>query len=78
MILALLTRDSPLDSCTMFGITRTLASRAPRSISWPASTWSSSMMPETWGLIRISLRGTTDPVATVLWTMSVRTGETVA
>ena len=29
-------------------------------------------MPETSGLIATSLRGTTEPVATVFWTMSAR------
>ena len=36
------------------------------------------MMPLTWGLIRISCRGTTLPLATVFFTMSLRSGFSVA
>ena len=49
----------------MSGMMRILAIMSPSSTESPASTNSFSTMPETWGLISTSLRGTTEPVAIV-------------
>ena len=78
LILAALTRAL---ACVSRAVSGTIAMRAIRSpcfTSSPGSTKISSMMPETRGLISISLRGTMLPVATVLRTMSVSIGVVVS
>ena len=71
LISASLTRLSAEFSCPSSGITFTLAITSPFFIFCPASLYTSSMMPEICGLIRISSRGSIVPVATVVFFRSV-------
>ena len=65
-------------SRTMSGTSRMRAIRSPARTRVPGSTWSSSTMPETRGLIATSRRGTTEPVETAFLMMSARCSDSVS
>ena len=67
LISARRTRLSAEFTCPSSGMTFTLAITSPLRILCPASLYTSSMIPEICGLIRISSRGSTFPVATVVF-----------
>ena len=74
LISARRTRLSAEFNCPSSGITFTLAITSPFLTACPASLYTSSIIPEIWGLIRISSLGSTFPVATVVFCRSVTSG----
>ena len=78
LISARRTRLSAEFSCPSSGITFTLAMTSPFFTACPASLYTSSIMPEICGLIKISSLGSTFPVATVVFCRSVTSGLTVS
>jgi hypothetical protein len=78
VICADLTAACAVASRAVFGTIAMRAIKSPCFTVAPGSTKISSMMPDTRGLISISLRGTMLPVATLFLTMSVSVGEAVS
>ena len=78
LISARRTRLSAEFSCPSSGITFTLAITSPFFTACPASLYTSSIIPEICGLIKISSLGSTFPVATVVFWRSVTSGLTVS
>ena len=71
------TRDSALDSWPISGTTFTVAITSPLLTDCPASLRTLEMMPEIWGLISTSSRGSTLPVATTNCLSVFGTGSTI-